>query len=495
MNPASPSSVDGAPDEVAAHAPAITGAIATYAVLTVLLAVAGAVWGWSQWALRPEDAVTMLVLLGVGWFSAWFQDADAGDQVGLSFTSVVLIASVPLVGPAGAAIVGGFIPWFDKRRRWSVVQLFNSALIAAMGAFGGLAYGFAHGPHLEGVDHELTPEVLLLRVGLPLLLANVVVSVINAALLFGMVRVSGGDARRILTGMVRETAPLYLGYTVLAFLFVVLWMPADVGPLSALLIMAPLFVSRWIYVQYGDEYRAHTRILETLVSASTRSERAGDGHGERVQSIAALIAADLGMNGRDAQDLRYASALHDIGLAGSIQQLLPGDEDAFRMTPDQWEAVRRHPQRAADIIQGIDFLMPAAAAIRHHHERVDGRGYPQGLKGQEIPLMSRILAVADGVASLLSQVGAVEDEVVVAELHAGAGTLYDSDVVASLARTVGTPGWRAVRAAAATPRGPGLWGDHDDPSVSGAFVTIAQEHTTYTEDTRANRDRPMGAGS
>ncbi|GIV66453.1 MAG: hypothetical protein KatS3mg047_0846 [Bellilinea sp.] len=122
-------------------------------------------------------------------------------------------------------------------------------------------------------------------------------------------------------------------------------------------------------------------------------------HSHRVTQITLDLAKKLGVEESQLIHIRRGTLLHDIGKMGIPDAIL---NKPAPLTPEEWEVMRRHPQMAFDILSGIPFLKPALDIPYSHHEKWDGSGYPQGLKGEEIPLAARIFAVVDVWDALLS---------------------------------------------------------------------------------------------
>lgn len=327
----------------------------------------------------------------------------AVSRAGASFLLVVLLASVPLFGPLMAGILGLLWAVADRKYGLSIVPVFNGAMSGVTALLGGLTYVAAGG--LVPVVADLAPSALLLRVGLPLVAADLVMTCANAAILTGMIAISGGNPRAVLMGAIRELLPLYLAYAVIAFVFVVLWVPADAGPVAVILIAVPLAIARFVYTLYGDEMRAHARILSLFARAGDGPEGSLAAHAARVDRLSQGIAAELGLHETDRRLLEYAAALHDVGMKGVLRET-----DQARMglaSATNIRALLPHPLLAAEVMQGVAFLEDAAATVRSHHERMDGRGYPDGLAGEAIPLTARVLAVADAFDALTTTRGDV----------------------------------------------------------------------------------------
>jgi response regulator RpfG family c-di-GMP phosphodiesterase len=155
------------------------------------------------------------------------------------------------------------------------------------------------------------------------------------------------------------------------------------------------------------------------------------GHERRTAGLVVAIGRRLGLEEDDVEMLDLTARMHDIGQIAVPAEILtrPG-----RLSPNEFTLIKAHPQVAYDILEPIDFGWPVAEVILQHHERLDGSGYPRGLKGEEILLGARILAVADVVEAMSSHRpyrAALGVEAALAEISAGAGKLYDTAVAAA----------------------------------------------------------------
>ena len=153
------------------------------------------------------------------------------------------------------------------------------------------------------------------------------------------------------------------------------------------------------------------------------------GHQERVAELAVRIGRRMGLDEQRLEGVRLGAMIHDIGKISVPAEILnrPG-----RLEPELFSIIKFHPKIGYDIISGIDFPWPLARMVVQHHERLDGSGYPDGLKGDEIMLESRILAVADVVEAMASHRpyrASLGPEVALAEIERGKGSLYDETVV------------------------------------------------------------------
>jgi PAS domain S-box-containing protein/putative nucleotidyltransferase with HDIG domain len=153
------------------------------------------------------------------------------------------------------------------------------------------------------------------------------------------------------------------------------------------------------------------------------------GHEHRVGELAAAIAREMGLSPEQTEGIRIAGCLHDVGKICVPVEILT---KPTRLRPEEFNLIKVHPQTGYDILKGIEFPWPIAEIVRQHHERMDGSGYPRGLKGAQILLEARIVAVADAVEAMAAhrpyRAGRGID-LALAEMEATRGRLYDGAVV------------------------------------------------------------------
>ena len=176
-----------------------------------------------------------------------------------------------------------------------------------------------------------------------------------------------------------------------------------------------------------------------------------------------MIARQIGMRSDRAEAVAFAGMLHDVGKLGVPTKVL---QKQGRLTEEEFAAIQLHPMRGLQIVREIGFLTEALTGIMHHHERMDGRGYPMGFAGQEIPEFARIIAVADAFDSMTSTRAyrkATRIPDAIAELHRGAGTQFDPRFVDAFVAALDREGWQLREPA--QPRGHEILTsqDHDDP--------------------------------
>jgi len=180
---------------------------------------------------------------------------------------------------------------------------------------------------------------------------------------------------------------------------------------------------------YEDIERSYFSTVQALAKAIEVKDPYTRGHSERVTAYALMIAEAMGLDEMERQKLKYAATLHDIGKIGIAGRVLnkPG-----ALTEEEYSHVKTHPALGDSIIEPVEFLQAPRPIILHHHERYDGKGYPQGLKGEEIPLAARILSVADAFEAMRSDRPyrrALPLEEARKELLRNSGTQFDPRVV------------------------------------------------------------------
>ena len=175
-------------------------------------------------------------------------------------------------------------------------------------------------------------------------------------------------------------------------------------------------------------YRATVRALANAVEA--RDAYTGR-HAERVAAYGLAIAAEAGLDPVDSPEMEFGFLLHDVGKVAVPDAIL---FKPSRLSEEEQTVIRRHPVVGWEILREIDFLGEAKLVVRHHHERWDGGGYPDGLRGDDIPLVARVFAVADTLDALTTDRPyrpATTFDAARTEIAAMSGTQFDPEIVAA----------------------------------------------------------------
>lgn len=165
--------------------------------------------------------------------------------------------------------------------------------------------------------------------------------------------------------------------------------------------------------------------IKALAAAIDAKDKYTAGHSRRVAELSAKLANALELSGDQKYLLELAAQMHDIGKIGTPDYLMYKTSD---LTDREWQLIKRHPEDGAQIVNQIEELAGMASIIRHHHERVDGAGYPDGLKEEAIPLLSRIITIADAYEAMTSgraYRSALTPEQAIQEIEACSGTQFD----------------------------------------------------------------------
>jgi putative nucleotidyltransferase with HDIG domain len=152
-------------------------------------------------------------------------------------------------------------------------------------------------------------------------------------------------------------------------------------------------------------------------------------HSNRVAKLSCSIARAMGVSEQTVKEIGNAASIHDIGKIGIEENILRKNG---KLSAEEYTEIKKHPAIGVRIVQSIPFLEDAMPVIKHHHERHDGTGYPDGLTGDQIPLSARIVIVADAIDAMMSNRpyrDALTMEKVFNELRENAGTQFDPDIV------------------------------------------------------------------
>jgi diguanylate cyclase (GGDEF)-like protein len=389
--------------------------------LTLLVAVIGttgiAIGAFEGLTATSTNVAALLAIVAlVGAAQALSIEVERTGTI--SVTAVGALAGAAIVGPRGALITAVTIAIVDWTARRSVLhQLFFNIGLLTLAT---LAASHVFAIHVEGPVE--TPVAIATGI-----LAGFVYFALNTGLLSLAVALEGREG---VWGVWRERfawlLPHYLVYGFVAGVIYVAYRP--IGIWSLFVFAIPLFLMRKTQETYVRQSEKATQKLraaaETIQSQNVSLEQVNRllrerstaamesltatvdardsytaGHSRRVQRISLAIGAELGLSQEELEPLGYAALFHDIGKLGLPDAILL---KPARLDAAEWALIMRHPNDGASIIERLGFLNDAVPAIRHHHERYDGRGYPDRLRGSEIPLGARIIHVADAFDSMLS---------------------------------------------------------------------------------------------
>lgn len=367
----------------------------------------------------------------------------------------VLLTGAFLLPPGSAALValpGALIGPVEPRhafarRGWHAAQLALASCAAAhvQALLTGLRPGrpplsLAGTYGMDAARPATAFPALLPVAGAAALTFCVVVTALDGAIVAAAERRS---LRTVWRGRFSRAAAPHLLHGLVGLMMALLWR-SPYGPVAALFVLLPMYTCCWVFAQYHRERGAHQATIRALVQAVDIKDRYTRGHSERVGRASVLIARELGMDKERTESLRFAGILHDVGKLGVPTRLLRKDGP---LTPQERRVIELHPEYGHEMVRGIGFLGEARSAILHHHERLDGSGYPYGLCGAQIPEFARVVAVADAFDAMTSTRSYRRARAVpaaVAELRRCAGTQFDPRMVRALARALDRQEWSPV---------------------------------------------------
>lgn len=354
-----------------------------------------------------------------------------------SVSFILTLAAIILAGPAEAGMVAlfGSVTLKEVRRFPVHRHLFNASQLALATTLAGLTYAAIIGPPI-GDGADMFPRVLL-----PVLGATAVNFLVNTGLVALVVAlVQGGKLRAVWRTQYGGLATGNLAFAVLGVILALLYV--EMGPASVLFVLVPLLVARNAFQSAVTLQGAYEATVKSLIKAIEAKDPYTSGHAERVARLAEMVAREYGLSAEQCRVIRFTALMHDVGKLGVSTKVLakPG-----KLTPEEYEHMKIHPLRGYEIVSEIDFLREAAeTAVRHHHERMDGGGYPDGLVGDQIPVMARIVMVCDAFDSMTSTrayrpAKGIEDAI--REIRRCAGTQFDQESLGALERALAKHGW------------------------------------------------------
>jgi len=396
----------------------LLSALTAGAVLFSTLALGSDIHSWTA---------VFLVAAGIAILDA-LPIIDYGEQVEVTLSSSAKFAAV-LLYPPSIVILGTFIGTLMGeilvKREW-FKKAFNVSLMTLTWSIVALVYLILH---QSGVDYfDSLQNVLALTIsGLTDFIFNTVLLtlVITLAAQLPFRYVWSRNFRQIIW---HELSMIPLG----AFL-AVLW---RFNPVSVSLAVLPLLVVRnshqvanHLQTQTSDALRALVRVIDE------RDHHTLD-HSDRVSSYAKLIAEALDLPQEEIELITPAALLHDLGKVGMADDILFNPK---LLNPEERRSAQQHAEIGALLLSKFPLFEKGAVLVRHHHERYDGKGYPEGLKGSAIPLGARIISVADAYQAMTEERPyrrALTQDEAISELVNGSGTQFDPQVVQAFKRVL-----------------------------------------------------------
>jgi len=417
------------------------------AYLFAVILSGAAIIAYSAWDLVQHPISTVwLVLLALTAFSSTFTVRIPNVSATISVSETFVFIAALVFGPSAAALTiamdGLLISWWGGHRQ-PVKMLFN-ATQASLSIFVA-THVFVW---LAGVQLGTAAHVDLGRHLGPILVFTLTYFFLNSGI--NALVVSFASQRPLLNVWCqRHFGWVLLNYLGAASVSALLLHNANFNPM-ALAIVVPLIVISYFTFQTAMQRvtdanqhleklnSLYLSIIEAMAMAVEAKDQVTHGHIRRVQTLAVGLARGLGITDpSEIQAIQAAAVLHDMGKLHVPEHILnkPG-----KLSAAEFETIKQHADKGADILAPIAFPYPVVPIVRHHHERWDGQGYPAGLAGSTIPVGARILSVVDCFDALTSDRPyrrALSVEQAMGMLLDGRGTAYDPEVVDTFARVYG----------------------------------------------------------
>jgi hypothetical protein len=327
------------------------------------------------------------------------------------------------------------------RREW-YKSLFNVSQVTFSGAVAILVYRVAGGEGLLVYAGDFTgPWSLPLQEVVRAFAAGVVFLTTNTLLVSGVVSILQGERPwRVWLSHNRHT----LAYDLISLPFVLLFASVYVawGALAVLLLAIPLLAFRHLYKTKRQLEQTNRELLELMVAAIEARDPYTSGHSRRVSHYSRLISQAIGLTSREVEKIATAGLLHDVGKIHEVfADILrkPG-----KLTDEERLIMETHPLKSAELVGKVSRLSDILPLVRHHHENWDGSGYPDGLKGEAIPLGARVIMLADTIDAMTTDRpyrAALGEAEVRRELIRWQGAQFDPGICAKL---ISSPEFSAI---------------------------------------------------
>lgn len=415
----------------------------TYIVVIYVAALTGTLltdWG-TLFSLPAPAFIGLAGLIAIGVLSEGLAiglSVGAGSSTS-SITFLPLLAGVQLFGPAAAILLITTTQVFGEfvvRRKDPIKGTFNVAQAVLGTVIGGWCFLVAGGVPLKAVSGGAAVNITLQLV--PFILFGLVFLAINHAAVAMAITLSQGLPFRRVWGQALNNSGASLNdilVSPIALAVAFLYLQFGVG--GILVILLPMLFIRYSYLTTARLRESNSDLLTALVKAIEIRDPYTSGHSLRVSQLAQQIAEELGLSRISIEHVRTAALLHDIGKIEAVYTDILRKPDS--LTPEERAIIESHVTRGEQLLRDLSSVPEEVVlSVRHHHEREDGNGYPDGLLGDEIPVGAKIIVVCDAVDAMLSDRpyrGALPLSVVLEQLREHAGRQFDHRVVRALLRS------------------------------------------------------------
>jgi len=350
-------------------------------------------------------------------------DLPIGGVISIGFPIDFVVILV--YGPALAMLIAAFSALIgeiiEKKVSWYKI-IFNSSQCALSAGVAGLVYQYTGGIiGFQNFFKFIVPAALVAFI-------YCIINLISVTMVISLDQ--GSRFTAVWRTNFQEILPTYLAEAPLGFLMAIVYV--EVGIFGILLFFLPLLLARRSFELYTKMRKMYLETIRALAAAIDAKDPYTKGHSERVTQTSVALARELNLSEREIENIEYAALLHDIGKIGIADNILGKDSS---LTNKEFDKIKEHTVMGAKIIEPIDSLKNSYEAIYHHHERYDGKGYPDGIKEKDIPLSARIIAVADAYDAMGSDRPyrkKLSQDKIMKELTEQSGKQFDPEVVKAL---------------------------------------------------------------
>jgi HD-GYP domain-containing protein (c-di-GMP phosphodiesterase class II) len=416
-------------------------------IVMSILAVIILIGSWFEPTTQIQDVLQpqmllIAVFLAVAIIIAGIFPIHIRHNIKIVLTTIPLYVAAMLLPPALAALVVGIAILLVEIITNSYTRNFVSDIATAISRW--VIISFLISWVAQHVAHEHIP-LSIMAVGIALLMF---VSDLTTAT-FEIAPMSGEPPWRIITFLLREAGLSEMMQYLLGILAV---LAAIQQPWSLVLWIFPLYIVYKTFKHSKEMHEGTSILLESLADAVDLRDPYTGGHSRRVTEYSMQILRSMEMVGPEVELIRSAARVHDIGKIGIPDQIL---NKAGRLTPEEKQIMDSHPVRGAELLLRHRDFVRGIAIVRHHHERWDGSGYPDGLRGLDIPFGARIVSVADSFDAMTSdrpyRAGITPGQAA-RILYEGRGEQWDPAIVDAFLRALGQEQLEEASEAVSAPR-------------------------------------------
>ncbi len=341
--------------------------------------------------------------------------------IGFPIDFIIILVYGPALAMLISAISAIISEVLEKKTSWYKI-IFNTSQYALSVGVAGLTYQYVGG--VVGFQN-------FFKFAFPAILCALTYCLVNSILV--TIVISLAQDSKIITVWrlnIKEMIPSYLAEAPMGFIMAIVYV--EVGIVGILLFFLPLLLARRSFELYTKMRKVYLDTIRALAAAIDAKDPYTKGHSERVAKMSVTLAQELNLSGRELENIEYTALLHDIGKIGIADSIL-GKKGS--LTSQEFDRIKEHTAMGADIIEPVDFLKNSYWAIYHHHEKYNGKGYPDGLKSEDIPILARVIAVADAYDAMNSDRPyrkKLSKDKILNELKDQSGKQFDPEVVKAL---------------------------------------------------------------